>query len=54
MLVAVSKLKPAEDILACHQHGQRDFGENYANELIEKSEVVRVSDHLVVDSCLLK
>lgn len=40
-LVAVSKYKPASDILACYESGQRDFGENYVNELEEKAEQVR-------------
>lgn len=40
MLVAVSKLKPASDILACHNAGQLDFGENYVQELEEKARVV--------------
>ena len=40
-LVAVSKIKPASDILACYQLGQRDFGENYVQELQEKAEQVR-------------
>lgn len=35
-LVAVSKTKPIEDILALYELGQRDFGENYVQELIEK------------------
>jgi len=35
-LVAVSKTKPAEDILAIYNLGQRDFGENYVQELVEK------------------
>ena len=39
-LVAVSKLKPASDILACHKAGQLDFGENYVQELEEKARVV--------------
>ncbi|OWO98260.1 hypothetical protein B2J93_8180 [Marssonina coronariae] len=40
-LVAVSKLKPASDILALYQQaGQRHFGENYAQELMEKAEVL--------------
>jgi len=41
-LVAVSKLKPANDILALHQEpaGQADFGENYAQELKEKAELL--------------
>ncbi|KAF8322713.1 hypothetical protein DL93DRAFT_2105656 [Clavulina sp. PMI_390] len=37
VLVAVSKYKPAEDILACYQDGQLAFGENYVNELVEKA-----------------
>jgi hypothetical protein len=36
-LVAVSKYKPAADVLACYDAGQRDFGENYAQELVEKA-----------------
>lgn len=36
-LVAVSKLKPAADILALFKEGQRHFGENYAQELMEKA-----------------
>jgi hypothetical protein len=36
-LVAVSKYKPAEDIRACYDAGQRDFGENYMQELIDKA-----------------
>jgi len=36
-LVAVSKTKPAEDILALYQLGQRDFGENYVQELVDKA-----------------
>ncbi|KAE8443135.1 hypothetical protein EG329_002304 [Mollisiaceae sp. DMI_Dod_QoI] len=36
-VVAVSKLKPASDILALYQAGQRHFGENYAQELLEKA-----------------
>ena len=37
-LVAVSKTKPAEEILALYDLGQRDFGENYVIELTEKYE----------------
>jgi len=37
-LVAVSKIKPVEDILALYNLGQRDFGENYVQELLEKHE----------------
>ncbi|MBC7554028.1 MAG: YggS family pyridoxal phosphate-dependent enzyme [Taibaiella sp.] len=32
-LIAVSKTKPAEDILELYTGGQRDFGENYVQEL---------------------
>ena len=35
-LVAVSKTKPVEDIMVLYELGQRDFGENYVQELIEK------------------
>jgi len=35
-LVAVSKTKPIEDIQALNDLGQRDFGENYVQELVEK------------------
>ena len=35
-LVAVSKTKPAEEILELYKLGQRDFGENYVVELTEK------------------
>jgi pyridoxal phosphate enzyme (YggS family) len=35
-LVAVSKLKPAEDIKVLYDLGQKDFGENYVQELVEK------------------
>jgi PLP dependent protein len=35
-LVAVSKSKPAEDIQIFYKAGQRVFGENYVQELLEK------------------
>lgn len=35
-LVAVSKTKPVEDIKALYELGQRDFGENYVQELTDK------------------
>jgi pyridoxal phosphate enzyme (YggS family) len=35
-LVAVSKTKPVEDIRALYDLGQRDFGENYVQELVDK------------------
>lgn len=35
-LIAVSKTKPVADIEALYALGQRDFGENYVQELVEK------------------
>jgi len=35
-LVAVSKIKPVEDIQALYNEGQRIFGENYVQELADK------------------
>ena len=35
-LVAVSKTKPNEDIQSLYDLGQRDFGENYVQELVDK------------------
>lgn len=40
VLVAVSKTKPAEDILALYDLGHRDFGENYVQELVDKYETL--------------
>lgn len=37
-LVAVSKTKPVEDILQAYDAGQRVFGENQVQELVEKHE----------------
>lgn len=39
-LVAVSKTKPVEDIQALYDLGQRDFGENYVQEITEKQSVL--------------
>ncbi|CAG8525254.1 699_t:CDS:2 [Paraglomus brasilianum] len=36
-LVAVSKKKPASDVLIAYKAGHRHFGENYVQELVEKS-----------------
>src|ERR1700752_2852905 len=36
-LVAVSKTKPVEDILELYKLGQRDFGENYVQEMVTKA-----------------
>ena len=39
-LVAVSKRKPVEDIKGFYDLGQRDFGENYVQELVSKAEAL--------------
>lgn len=39
-LVAVSKFKPIEDIQALYDLGQRDFGENFVQELVLKYEAL--------------
>ena len=35
-LVAVSKTKPVEEIMQAYDAGQRDFGENLVQEMVEK------------------
>lgn len=40
-LVAVSKTHPPEAIREAYAAGQRDFGENYAQELVRKAEALR-------------
>jgi pyridoxal phosphate enzyme (YggS family) len=37
-LLAVSKTKPIEDIYALYKAGQRDFGENYLQEALQKQQ----------------
>jgi len=37
-LIAVSKTKPNDMLLEAYQAGQRDFGENYVQELVDKHE----------------
>jgi PLP dependent protein len=44
-LVAVSKLKPASDIEQFYELGQRDFGENYVQELVEKQALLPKDIH---------
>lgn len=39
-LLAVSKLQPPSDVMAAYEAGQRHFGENYAQELVEKAHVL--------------
>ena len=36
-IIAVSKVKPAADVIAAYEAGQRHFGENYIQEFQEKS-----------------
>jgi PLP dependent protein len=36
-LIAVSKTKPLSSILEAYEAGQRDFGENYVQELVDKA-----------------
>lgn len=40
LLLAVSKLKPASDILVLYDQGVRHFGENYVQELVEKAQML--------------
>jgi pyridoxal phosphate enzyme (YggS family) len=40
-LIAVSKTQPASAIREAHAAGQRDFGENYVQELVQKAEELR-------------
>jgi PLP dependent protein len=40
-LVAVSKTQPAAAIREAYAEGQRDFGENYVQELLEKAEELK-------------
>lgn len=37
ILVAVSKTKPNEDLMELYELGQKDFGENYVQELVDKA-----------------
>ena len=39
-LVAVSKTKPNEMVMEAYNAGQRDFGENYVQELVDKHELL--------------
>lgn len=39
-LIAVSKTKPKSDLLLAYQIGQRDFGENKVQELVDKAETL--------------
>lgn len=39
-LISVSKTKPIEDLLTAYKYGERDFGENKVQELIDKYELM--------------
>jgi uncharacterized pyridoxal phosphate-containing UPF0001 family protein len=43
-LVAVSKTKPLELVKEAYKNGQRIFGKNYAQELVEKAAEMGESD----------
>jgi len=43
-LLAVSKTKPIEDILAAHSVGQTDFGENYLQEALKKIQEPKIKE----------
>lgn len=45
LLVAVSKTKPNEAIAALYAEGQRDFGENYVQELLLKHDALAKDIH---------
>ncbi|CAD7671117.1 unnamed protein product [Nyctereutes procyonoides] len=45
-LVALSKTKPVETVTEAYCHGQRTFGENYVQELLEKA-----SNPKILSSC---
>ncbi|RZF49183.1 hypothetical protein LSTR_LSTR008469 [Laodelphax striatellus] len=45
-LVAVSKTKPKELVIAAYNSGQRHFGENYIQELVDKS-----NDAEILEKC---
>ncbi|UJR26253.1 hypothetical protein I4U23_007593 [Adineta vaga] len=45
-LIAISKTKPIENILELYQAGQREFGENYVDELEKKA-----NDDLILTQC---
>lgn len=45
-MVAVSKTKPVNLIVAAYEEGQRHFGENYVQELEEKA-----NDPIILEKC---
>ncbi|KAK3518536.1 hypothetical protein QTP70_001503 [Hemibagrus guttatus] len=49
-LVAVSKTKPPDMVVEAYKHGQRNFGENYVNEIVEKASHPLYKRHLSTTS----
>ena len=51
LLVAVSKTKSIEAIKELYALGQKDFGENYVQELVDKQALLRgdIRWHFIVD-----
>ena len=45
-LIAISKTKPVENIIELYKAGQRDFGENYVDELETKA-----NDNVILTEC---
>ena len=45
MLVAVSKTKPNNLVLEAYNAGQKDFGENYVQELVDKYQTLPKDIH---------
>lgn len=45
LLVAVSKTKPVSEIQGLYEMGQRDFGENYVQELVDKQKQLPTDIH---------
>lgn len=46
-LLAVSKTKPADMVREAWQHGQREFGENYVQEALDKQQLLSDLDDIV-------
>ncbi len=46
-LLAVSKTKPVSDIAVAYENGQREFGENYVQEAVEKIQAMHESKDIV-------
>jgi uncharacterized pyridoxal phosphate-containing UPF0001 family protein len=44
-LIAVSKTKPVSDVQELYNLGQREFGENYVQELVDKQQALPADIH---------